>query len=123
VNYSQYSQLLLDAKAKTNAASRELSEGPVKKALNEAIDAYVDAGKAWSEKIRSSDNRLYLYEEPGKTLITKYGLPVESSYWDPQYPLKQFDAPSIEFNAAIQLIWQQADARLEELAKTLQPKA
>ena len=45
VSYLQYGQLLIEAKDKTNAASRVLSDGPLESEIQAAMDAYADAGQ------------------------------------------------------------------------------
>jgi len=91
VNYQQYGQLLIEAKDKTNAASRVLSDGLVKTEIRATMDAYADAGTLWEEKIRSRNDYLTIIEEPGRTLIPKYSLKTD------------------DMNKAIQMIWLNAD--------------
>jgi hypothetical protein len=122
VSYQQYRQLLIDAKAKTNAASSALPDGTLKTALNKAVDAFVDAGNVWGAKV-GGDNRLHKGWGPGKTLISKYSLPVENFYSTPEYRRPQIDPESINADTALQLIWQHSNAHVEDVAKILEPKA
>jgi hypothetical protein len=54
VNYQQYGQLVIDAKAVVNEAERILPAGSLLTNLREAMDAYRDAGRDWDRKIRYS---------------------------------------------------------------------
>jgi len=105
VNYQQYGELLMDAKAKTNAASRALPDGPIKTELNSVIDAYLDASRVWQFKI---DNRLLdRNSEPDRSLIAKYSLPVKE-YNNVARP-----------DEALQVIWRFADMHINEAGKLL----
>jgi ABC-type glycerol-3-phosphate transport system substrate-binding protein len=73
VNYFQYSQLVVDAKAQVNEASATLPDGELKKEINAAMDAYADVGLIWREQVEGARN-LYVDLPPGKTLIPKYSL-------------------------------------------------
>jgi hypothetical protein len=114
VNYQQYGQLLIEAKDKTNAASRVLSDGPVKTEIRATMDAYADAGQVWGEKTRSRDSRLYGWlnndEEPGLTLIPKYSLKTD-----------QYGNITDEqgLSNALKTIWLNADLHLTKLADLL----
>jgi len=134
VNYQQYGQLLIEARDKTNAASRVLLDGsPLKAEIQAAIDAYVDAGKAWGEKfseggyecekgsegrpeglphVRPVCGQLRQDKEPGSTLIPKYSLATEN--W---YGMELADS-----DKAMQTIWMNADLHLNKLAELL-PKS
>lgn len=118
VNYQQYGQLLIEAKDKTNAALRMLSEGPIKTEIKATMDAYADAGQAWGEKIRSHDDWersgwLNNTEGPGRTLIPKYSLKTN------QYGTIDNEQ---DMNKALQTIWLNADLHLSKLAELL-PKS
>ena len=114
VNYQQYGQLVIDAKAKTNSASRLLPEGSIKKEMEAAIDAYADAGRAWSTKFGSSSrDNLYTDTEPGKTLIPKYSLPTEATTH------AYLGSNPIDIDSAIQIIWQKADSHIQKLTDDL----
>ena len=65
VDYKQYGLLLIDAQAEVNEALTALPEE-----IRAAMDSFVDANKAWTEKL--NNRRLSLEQEPGKTLIKKY---------------------------------------------------
>jgi hypothetical protein len=76
VNYQQYGQLVIDAKAQVNEASSALPDGDLKKELNVVMEAYTDAGQAWSTKVGSTS--LKPNTEPGATLMRKYNLKAHS---------------------------------------------
>lgn len=69
--YSQYSQLVLDAKTQVNEASSKLPDGELKKELDAAMQAYVDARDVWSSPNTDS---LAAVKEPGISLSKKYNL-------------------------------------------------
>lgn len=73
VNYLQYSQLVIDAKAQVNEASATLPDGELKNEINASMDAYADVALVWREQVQGSRN-LYGDLEPGRTLIPKYSL-------------------------------------------------
>lgn len=108
INYQNYGQLLIEAKAKTNEAVRLLPDGQLKDEFNGAMDAYADAAKAWGVKIEG--HQLHDNYEPGKSLIQKYQLPMS----EPKYGSRDVDP-----GTALQLIWLRADLHLQEVAKLL----
>lgn len=71
-SYPQYSQLVVEAKARVNQAATVLPDGELKNELKAAMDAYADAATAWA----GMQNNAYLRadREPGKTLGPKYNL-------------------------------------------------
>jgi hypothetical protein len=73
VNYIQYSQLVIDAKAQVNEASAVLPDGELKTELNAAMDAYADVVLVWKEQVDGA-RHLWTDLEPGQTLAPKYSL-------------------------------------------------
>lgn len=71
-NYQQYGMLLIEAKSKVNDANAVLPEGELKQRLNNAMDAYADAGQVWGMKI--SGPNLLPNREPGASFMRKYNL-------------------------------------------------
>ena len=63
----QYSQLVIDAKAQVNEASRLLPEGELKSELGRAVDAYADAVALWDQYVVKAETPL------GRKLIERYG--------------------------------------------------
>ncbi|MFC1800025.1 peptidylprolyl isomerase [Candidatus Eisenbacteria bacterium] len=47
VNYQQYGELLIEAKAKTDVAVASLPDSELKSTLNGSVEAYVDAYRVW----------------------------------------------------------------------------
>lgn len=78
VSYMNYQTLLIEAQAKVNEASAKMPDGDLKRQMQGAMEAYVDAGKLWERKVRGH-SYLYSEMEPGKTLIPKYRFATESS--------------------------------------------
>ncbi len=109
VNFQQYGQLLIEAKSQVNEASAKLPDGELKRELNEAMEAYVDAGRVWNNKIQGY--MILADSEPGKTVIPKYSLRTTTESRGRQ-----------EANAdeAIQVIWRVAKEHLERAAALIQ---
>lgn len=112
VNYQNYGQLLIEAKAKVNEAMKSLPDGELKSEMSGAMDSYADAATVWGIKIE----RRSLYgdnSEPDKTIIAKYSIPVEAS--------KYGGPPSADPTKAMQIIWLRADTHLKQLDTILRP--
>lgn len=119
VNYQQYGQLLIDAKAKTNAASLALPDGPLKNEFKGAIDAYADAATAWDTKFNSDrlfKDKLFTDWDPGRSLIPKYKLPLRGIS---QNEKAAGGVDWIDTAAAMSIIWQHADSHIKEIGKVL----
>jgi len=119
VNYMQYGQLLIDAKAEVNNAEGALAQGDLRSEIRSAMDAYSDAGQAWGLKIKGS---YHIYEKagPGSELISKYSLPT----MDPGDSGSKLLGGQIEIETAIQSIWSTARdhlERAESLMKGIKP--
>jgi hypothetical protein len=109
VNFPQYNQLLIEAKAQVNEASAKLTDGELKRELNLAMEAYVDAGQVWNNKIQQ---RLFLPNiEPGKTIIPKYSLKTQINF---------LGQPEANMDAALQTIWAAAKTHLDRVSVLLQ---
>jgi hypothetical protein len=99
-SYSQYSELVIDAKAEVNEVPRVLPDGELKSHLNDAIEAYSDAAKAWlamGETLHGTylGNR----NEPGTTLSRKYDIdldPVKVAGQKYEDALKEIGNPNYE---------------------------
>jgi hypothetical protein len=105
INYQEYGKLLIEAKAKVNDATRSLPEGELKTQITGAMDSYADAATVWGVKIKDRD--LFPDSEPGKTLITKYGLAVEKPSWGGD--------PRADSDKALQVVWLRADIYLNQI--------
>jgi hypothetical protein len=112
VNYQQYGQLVIEAKAQVNEALSVLSDGELKKELDATMDAYADAGQAWGVKI-SGHGILKQNEEPGKTLISKYSLKAEVP------SIAKSLGAIVHSDDALQVIWGEARKHLERASSLL----
>ena len=105
VNFQQYGQLVIEAKAQVNDATAKLPDGELKKELSASMEAYADAAQAWNEKIggrttMSADVGI------GKVLIPKYSLPTET------YSSGLF--PHVDIDTALQVMWGEAKKHLDK---------
>lgn len=75
--YREYSQLVIEAKARVNQAAALLPDGELKNELNATMEAYGDAATAWAAML--GNNYLRADREPGKTLGPKYSLNLNGS--------------------------------------------
>lgn len=108
ITYQKYGELLIDAKDRINAASRVLSDGPVKTALNDTMQSYSDAALAWGKKIRSEPLR---EANPiDRQIIQRYSLPV----------INEWGYDVADPDAAIKTIWHRADIRLADAERLLE---
>jgi hypothetical protein len=105
VNYQQYGQLAIEAKSQVNEAAAVLPDGALKTELNAAMDAYADAGQAWSVFVRDSylDNQ----SEPGKTLAKKYPIDISTGH------------PVAQRRPVLSTIWGAAKTHVDRAAKLL----
>lgn len=110
-SYQQYNLLVIEAKSQIDETSRLLPEGELKKELEAARDAYVDALTIWRQK--SDPNPLHPNTEPGKTLIPKYRLRVEKFTMFGQ----QHEYAPIE--EALTIIWRAGQEHVERAARLL----
>lgn len=110
VNFQQYSQLLIDAKAKVNEAVGKFPDGELKAEFNSTMEAYYDAGQIWSNKIQGM--MILMDYEPGKTLIPKYSVRTK----------KESGGQRLETNPdeAMQIIWKAAKKHLDRVTSLLQ---
>jgi len=96
VNFQQYSQLVIDAKAVVNEAERTLPAGEMRNNLTEATDAYKDAATVWDHKIQFPS--LGLMKDLGDgEIISRYKLPLAPDPTDNKLQANP--------NLAMQVIW------------------
>jgi hypothetical protein len=111
VNYPQYGQMVIEAKAQVNEAVAVLPDGNLKKELNAAMDAYADSMKIWQHKL---NNRSLFSDEPDSyTLIQKYSLKTTSF----QFQGRPIDAADPA--QALQTVWGTARTHLDKASKML----
>ncbi|MGE3439943.1 MAG: hypothetical protein AB7O81_30280 [Blastocatellales bacterium] len=77
VNYQQYGLLVIEAKAAMNNVEAALPAGELKQSLNQAIDAYADAGRYWGASI---NGMIYESSDVGQMLRVKYKIEGDSYY-------------------------------------------
>lgn len=70
--YPQYGNLLIETKAVVGEAMTTLPEGTLKTYIAQALDAYTDAGQAWSAL--QTKGALLIATEPAATLMNKYSI-------------------------------------------------
>ena len=75
ITYQEYSSRMIDLKANVDAALAQLPDGELKAELGLAMEAYVDALKAWSWAVQG--HVLATDYEPGQSLQPKYSIPGE----------------------------------------------
>ena len=80
VTFAKYGELLIDAKAEVDEATSALPDGELKGEISLAMEAYVDAGRAWEDA--GSYNMILLRmdgkpAEPGSSLREKYSIPTQ----------------------------------------------
>jgi hypothetical protein len=101
VNYQQYGLLVIDAQAQVNDALAVLPEGELKKEMNAAMEAYVDAGEVWQAKIRG------VLLDSNSALIPKYSLKIDK--WGTVSPIDK-----------LQPIWEIARMHSDRASSLLQ---
>jgi len=77
VSFLEYGSRIIDVKAAVDMNLRALPESDVKDEIRLAMEAYADANTAWNRMIRY--DFLLPDFEPGKTLMKKYSIPVDTS--------------------------------------------
>jgi hypothetical protein len=107
VNYQQYGQLVIDAKAAVNEAERILPDGELKTSLNAVVEAYADAASVWSQKVEYPRIGIDKAYGIGKALIPKYGIPLDR------------DKNSAEYATALNTIWEVASTKLAQARSLL----
>lgn len=82
VNYTEYSELVLEAKSQVNEATAILKQGQIRSELELAIDSFVDARDTWNYALQNQYGaefadfqKLYDFTELGKIILPKYSLP------------------------------------------------
>jgi hypothetical protein len=109
VNYQQYGQLVIDAKAVVNETARVLQEGEILTNLSDAMDAYRDAGRVWNHKIRITS--FGLLKKYDGDLISRYDLPLRV--------VGGMEEEQADPATAMQIIWAVADKKLAKARSLL----
>jgi predicted small secreted protein len=105
VSYMNYQPLVIDAQAKVNEASAKLPDGELKKELSTAMEAYVDAGRAWSKF--ANDDYLSRNSELGKSLAAKYPIDIST------------ENPAVQRSPVLSTIWEVAKSHVDKASKLL----
>jgi hypothetical protein len=114
VNNQQYTSLVVEAKAKVDLANDLLPNGEFKTRLNSALDCYLDAGKAWAEKLDQWE-LLDVKDPVGKALIEKYSL--QSANKDFLDEGRFYTRTGVPFDTALQTMWEMGRRNLSALIK------
>lgn len=109
VNYQQYGQLAIEAKAATNQAVASLPDGELKSEIVAAMEAYADAGDAWGKAI--NDN-FYSNAKIANDLKQKYDFDYQKS----SATLSKDDWKSL----MLSMIWATARNRLNKATSLLE---
>jgi hypothetical protein len=75
-NYDEYGRLLLDVKGEVDDYLSDLGPGEVRDEIESALEAYTDLRVAWNTTRGFLALPAALYQ-PQRTLIAKYGIPIE----------------------------------------------
>jgi hypothetical protein len=111
VNYQQYGQLAIDAKAAVNQAVAALPDGELKSEIVAAMEAYADAGDAWGAAI---NDKLYSGSKLAGDLKQKY----DFDYQRANAALSKDDLKSLMLST----IWGTARDRLNKATSLLDKK-
>lgn len=84
VTYRDYSSRLIDVKSEVDEALAQMPDGDLKKEVAAAMEAYGDAGQAWSRTLggggRYTEASLYPDSDPWAVVMQlKYEIPVEAT--------------------------------------------
>jgi hypothetical protein len=107
--YPQYANLLIETKATVEDALAKLPETAVKGEATSALEAFVDAGQAWS--VGLPNGLLPLATEPGATLAKKYAIKPGVNQLGEEDHLR--------LDTTLSAIWQQAAKHLDTLGGLL----
>lgn len=104
---SEYNTRLIDLKADVDEQISLIPEGELKTEIQLAVEAYVDAQNAWKEMGRH--DTLFPDLEPGRSLMAKYSIPVDSSIGMRLLP----------GNSVRSIIWRAARAHVDKATQLL----
>jgi hypothetical protein len=107
--YLQYGSLLIEVRQVVDESMRTIPDGTLKTDILKAVEAYTDAGKAWS--IIQTKGVLPIATEPGATILKKYEIkPNVNALGQPD---------NLPLDATLSAIWAAAGARLNNIALQL----
>ncbi len=103
--YEQYVKLLLEVKGEVDDYLSDLRSGEIKDELSLALEAYMDLQRAWNAT-RGFLTIPVIGYEPQRTLIVKYGIPID----------KRGDMPIMDFKGAIFTIFKAAREHIDRVS-------
>lgn len=107
-DYDEYGRLLLTAKGEIDDYIADIRPGEVRDELRRALEAYIDLRVAWSTT-RGMLAMPVIGYEPQRTLIVKYGIPIN----------RRGDMPLMDFHGAVTAIFRVARQHSERAAALL----
>lgn len=107
--YGQYGSLLIEVRSVVEDALVDLQDSSFRNDIVRAMEAYTDAGKAWS--IIQSKGILSISTEPGATLMKKYDIKPAIN--------RVGQADRLELDTALNTIWTAAGYHINNLAVAL----
>jgi hypothetical protein len=107
-DYDEYGKLLLAAKGEVDDYLADIRPGEVRDELSRTLDAYIDLRVAWSTT-RGILAMPVIGYEPQRTLIVKYGIPID----------RRGDMPLMDFQGAVTAIFRAARQHSERATALL----
>lgn len=107
-DYDEYGRLLLAAKGEIDDYMGDIRPGEVRNELSRALEAYIDLRVAWSTT-RGLLAMPVIGYEPQRTLIVKYGIPID----------RRGDMPLMDFQDAVTAIFRAARQHSERASALL----
>ncbi|MCA1612844.1 MAG: hypothetical protein LC800_01570 [Acidobacteria bacterium] len=107
-DYDEYGKLLLAVKGEVDDHLSDLGPGEIRDEIELALEAYTDLRVAWSTTRGFLAMPAALYQ-PQRTLIAKYGIPVDTSG----------DVPLMDFKGAIFAIFKAAHEHIDRASDLL----
>ncbi len=81
VTFQNYSALLIENKTIIDETLKDAPEGPFKYEIGQALIDHQYAMAVWSLAVTNGWVLFYTKQEPGRTLVTRYGYPERISIW------------------------------------------
>jgi hypothetical protein len=107
-DYDEYGRLLLDVKGEVDDYLSEIGPGEVRDEIASALEAYADLRVAWNTTRGLLAMPAALYE-PQRTLISKYGIPIDA----------RGDVPLMDFQGAVSAIFKAAREHIDRASTLL----
>lgn len=104
---SEYNSRLIDLKADVDEQLSSIPQGELRTEIQLAVEGYVDAQNAWKEMGRH--DTLFPTLEPGRSLMTKYSIPIDRSIGMDLLP----------GNSVRSIIWRTAKSHADKAAQIL----